>query len=242
MVLIFLLACQGLALSQEILEPEPPAGTLKINDTLFIDRTPVSNLMYLEFIHSLYPDSQFHERDSIQKNGAYRFSVENLEKSISTKITYPSPLIDQTKLRGYLGNRGYYTKIGLKENPVLEISRQEAELYCKWRTEMVKLLNHLNSDYQNPVKRPQLLYRLPTKTEYLMAIDYFSDLGLFVENNEKSPFKMKNNNVDEDFFIVNRISEMTRTGFIFENNWRMKDFAKTPNDYTGFRCVCIVTN
>ena len=60
---------------------------------------------------------------------------------ITIRIRIPSPLlIEFYSSNKYLKRRGYGGETKFKYHPVLNVSKNQAAEYCKWRTEMV---NHL---------------------------------------------------------------------------------------------------
>ncbi|WP_417195771.1 SUMF1/EgtB/PvdO family nonheme iron enzyme [Bizionia sp.] len=99
-----------------------PPGTLKINDSLFMDKSPITNNMYQELFYSL---------DS------------NNEKAPITLIVSNGSNVDGNWIDMYSKNPKY------QFFPKLHITRKQAEYYCKWRTERVQLLWDTNFPENN---------------------------------------------------------------------------------------------
>lgn len=133
--------------------PTPP-NTVWISGNLFMDKTEVHNLAYLEYLHYMSEDSSYeYYQNQIPLNGVWT------DKEV--------PFPDSVKLRlslGYLEYEGY------RFLPVVGVSHQQAINYCKWRSE-IATQNFISTRNQNY----RFEYRLPTETEWenaaLSAID-----------------------------------------------------------------------
>lgn len=197
----------------------PPNG-VKINDTLFIDRTEISNINYLEFISFVKEDSilikqNFYTLDSIyinllevEQNRLKRLSLLKYYTSfISSKNKFdtiffnnssnqnpyiyhynnivnikPLNLFINSLLPDYEDEKQikihpkkiednfystYFRYPGFRDFPVIGITYDQAQNYCKWRTKVVNQLikqDKKYKDYDIEVK-----FRLPTISEWELA-------------------------------------------------------------------------
>jgi len=222
--LIFNLTCINL-FSQENLKIPP--GTIFLKDNLFIDKVPVNNLMFLEYLTA---------KHFIRKKGFTSFA--DLHKSTDKKfeqlrILYPSFLKNLNKKGSLLTRKNYFENIKYKYSPVLNVTKEQAIDYCKWRTEMV-LYSWSNKNGKNLYK---INYRLPKEREMILAKEYFSERNRLKLYGGENPTKFKTKNIEKDFVLYN-ISEFTISDIIFGKNWKNDTPREFPNDITGFRCVC----
>jgi len=201
---------------------EIPPGTIKINDSLYMDVAPIDNLMFVEYYsgtHILWNETV---SDSIDKLPYF-----------GLKKTEPRP-------------NSLHVPIHPKYSlfPKISISKEEAERFCKWRTDMVKIhwgsiSKNLNERKQYPLK---FKYRLPTSKELAKAIDSFgyikgikSDSKMVHYKAYRLEYKRKDKKI---LFIKDNLSEFTLDSNPFGTNWRNIPPLNEASDYTSFRCVC----
>ena len=206
---------------------ETPPGTIFLNDSLFIDKVPVTNLMFLEYLTA---------KHFIRKKGFDSFS--EFHKSTDQKFDrltflYPSFLKNLNKKGSFLTKKNYFENYRYKNSPVLNVSKEQALDYCKWRTEMVRYSWSNKTDQINY----KINYRLPKEDELSIAKEYFENLNKFKYHAGKNPTKFKTQNEENDFVLYN-ISEYTLKENLFGQNWKNSSPSKFPNETTGFRCVC----
>lgn len=133
----------GFCLSFTKEKPFTPPGTIQVSELLFADETEVSNFSWQEY--ELWTKSIY---------GAN--SKEHL-------ATLPDTLVWREKLacnEPYV--KYYYRHPAYKDYPVVGISYEQAQAFCKWRTERVKTFLTLKKDF----KHQNIEYRLPTKVEW----------------------------------------------------------------------------
>lgn len=113
-------------------------GTVWVSVDKLIDETEITNLHWAEFLHYLKRDS--------------------------TDIVYSKMLPDDTKLP----KEDYFTNPFFRFYPVVGITYEQAEAYCKWRTRVVNEINRkrMVANGTNPPKRFILEFRLPTEKEW----------------------------------------------------------------------------
>lgn len=232
-----------------------PPGTVKINDTLFVDETEVSNFSWHEY-----------EYWTKRKYGI------NSQQHIST---LPDTLVWRDKSacnEPYV--QYYYRHPAYKDYPVVGISYEQVVAFCKWRTDRVK-------EYMCISKKYGLIefeYRLPSKSEWEFVSNNgdgcFSQGGKDAKGNStfnhvrmpedtlgKSEFIKENADVTTPvnsywknhfglFCMIGNVSEMVlEKGISKGGSWRHrleqcrvgKDITyEKPTAWLGFRCVCIV--
>lgn len=165
---------------------ETPPGTTKIAENLFMDKTEVSNLAYLEYVYWLMrvfgEDSEEYRLTQLDTLGWFKDSCLGL--------FYSEYYLRHPKYRNY---------------PVVGISQEQALAFCKWRADRIfeahlikeKILEHnpsqhaenyfsienyYNGKYNNipPDLRYNIYpeYRLPTNEEWLLGKDFFEAYNL----------------------------------------------------------------
>ncbi|MDD5149635.1 MAG: SUMF1/EgtB/PvdO family nonheme iron enzyme [Flavobacterium sp.] len=213
-----------------------PPGTIKLNGSLYIDKTPITNVMYLEFENKVLGGWNLRLHNSIKKlpNYGIDLSIMNLSlDSIEKKSFYSKIKHDiNFSITKIINSNYYFNHPKYSHNPVLNITKEQAELFCLWRTDMVQLLLAFESKtIQERKKYPnKILYRLATKQEFEIAEEYFKNIGLLKISKKESPLKMEIEKVKQKFYLLN-LSELTNN----ENIYREK------NNYSSFRCICEIT-
>lgn len=211
-ILILCILCLFLnfSMSSQDKDFRKPPGTVRLNDSLYIDIAPVDHLMMWEF------------------DG----TMEDMRKS-TNGITVFS---DTTEM--------YATHPKFQHYPVLNISKEVAEAYCKWRTERVKIfwqkeISENKEKYNYP---KDILYRLPKTSEFKEAIAFFGySKGKYKAVKNSFIFQYLHNYKAKNkkaIFIKDNISEYTLDGLPFGNNWKNSSDFDGPSNYLGFRCVC----
>lgn len=247
-ILSFSIYGQG---SSKTIKFKNPPGTTKLNDSVYIDVSPIENVMYKEFIYNL--DSFWNENihQYIKTINSFGLSWEILESDTGFKKANYDKKTRTTEAYNILtiDSTNQYVKSPEYNNfPVLNITKEEAELYCKWRTDMVKLIWAINS--KNEKKRAKypkdILYRLPTIKEFNEALDTFGFTKKKKDAYNKlaiSPYWSSNvRTYRKALFFKHNISEYTLNSIPFGTNWKNKKTFTSLNDYTGFRCICEIKN
>jgi formylglycine-generating enzyme required for sulfatase activity len=161
LVLSGLLAVAGCALWRPATTAKLPdvdvPGVVYIRDSLYIDETEVANIHWLEYLHFLQKDS--------------------------SRAVYEAALPDTTLWNAYCLRLGvptidiylqYYLRYpGFRYFPVVGVSQQQAEAYCRWRSAKVAEVRQTSPGrhYQRQRRRlrdydVQVTYRLPTAAEW----------------------------------------------------------------------------
>jgi formylglycine-generating enzyme required for sulfatase activity len=146
MIILFAGCGYKYRMRQEVrrLAPNPP-GTVRIYDSLYADRFEVSVLSWREFIAWIE-----------QKDSANRYNrEENLPDSLVWYEVDPR-----------MNSEIYFTHPGFNNYPMVGITYEQAEAFCRWRSDMV---NNAKASGKNPEwKFRKIRYRLPTREEWEM--------------------------------------------------------------------------
>lgn len=122
-----------------------PPGTVRINDTLFVDQTEIGNVHWREFL----------------------FWTIAIDKDTAK---YESMLLDTTVWHDMnLGWEKYYhNHPSYNYYPVVGVSYEQAIAYCKWRSDRVNE-NYKQVPSNNPFPGREYVYNLPSKEEWEIA-------------------------------------------------------------------------
>lgn len=241
-----------------------PPGTVKINDSLFIDQTEIRNLDYAEYVY-------------------WNYKVKGPESD-----EYASSLPDTNVWSSAFNEpfvKLYFRHPAYREYPVVGVSYEQAVAYCEWRSDRVNEFIYIKenkidySELKNIKDVPQKFhYRLPTKEEWegIAALDYSKKTKNQLKKKKYFGMKMYNLIHVEDmiadsdnaditapvksywpnslgvFCIIGNVAEMTsEKGLAKGGSWKHKndevqvekDFAyEKPESWLGFRCVCEKVN
>nr|WP_321237392.1 SUMF1/EgtB/PvdO family nonheme iron enzyme [uncultured Psychroserpens sp.] len=228
------------------LKTTSPPGTIQLNDSVYIDKTPVTNIMYNEFEKSVITSWSLKSHNAILKLPNYGINLASINKT----LFYPEESVllyekikhkDDSSITKKVTSEYYFNYPRYSYNPMLYISKEQAELFCKWRTDMVSLLWASKSKtLEERSKFPnKILYRLPTEKELEAAIIFFKNQNLFHNAENNTPITMGVRNPEEKFYQQN-LSEFTLDEVIYGDNWMKKTPNGEKNNYTTFRCVCEV--
>lgn len=139
---VALVAC-GFLFSFTKQKPFIPPGTIQITETLFADECEISNFSWQEY--------EFWTKAMYGKNSMEHMATLPDTTVWREKNSYNEPYVLY-----------YYRHPAYKDYPVVGISYEQAQAFCKWRTERVKTFLAVKKifKYQN------FEYRLPTKLEW----------------------------------------------------------------------------
>jgi len=239
-ILLFLFSI-SLFSQKDIRFKNNPPGTIKLNDSLFIDVAPVDNLMYLEFVKSLKNFWSLDVHKKLKGLNSYGLDIKLIEKNFNSKLTVfnlDELIKEDSTIASITKNNKYFNHPKYSLYPVVNISKNDAELYCKWRTDMVMLNWAIKSkdqsersEYPNKIK-----YRLPTVSEYNNVVKLFGFLKNKLKDDDIQikPFRNKyKKKYKKAMFLKDNISEYSLDSLpVGFTNFKSK------NNDTGFRCVC----
>ncbi len=244
-----------------------PPGTIRINDTLFIDKTEIGNIHWREFEY---------------------WTLGYAKDSLMHIQMLPDSTVWQTNriaLREY-----YFRHPSYNYYPVVGISYEQAIKFCEWRSDRVNELYERHPS-ENPFPGKKYKYRLPTIDEWEMFASGGKDINKWPYGLDSTLTEVKRkwvrsfnciyNSIDSlnisreltatierpditapiESFIPNgfglyntigNVSEMTAIkGIAKGGNYSMsvkectiksEQFYSDPTSWLGFRCVCDIIN
>lgn len=208
-----------------------PPGTIHLKDNLYIDKTPVTNIMFLEYLSA----NNFLKKKGYKSVKHYFKSTDgNSYPSEMFAFIYPSPLLYDLNTINYLKRRLYYKDYKYRYHPILNILKKQAMDFCRWRTPMVEHLWLIDEKYlTNREIAQKISYRLASEDEILLAKKVFSERKKITDFKDKNllPINLK---LEVENFIILPISELTESEVIIKHNTTRK----SRHNFIGFRCVC----
>lgn len=236
---------------------ESAYGTIWLRDNIYIDQHPAANIHYREYEYALRKLYKF-QLDSLEqyvqalpyygKRQILNFSKTNVPANPDSSQFMISPNAT-TSWPNWVAIRPYVYGPKYNYYPVVQVSKDIAIKFCRWRTAMVQMLYSAieNRSERNRHYR-KITYRLPTADEWNYAIEKFTLLKelRFVKagKGEILPELKKGFNN----FLLAPISELVSDSSIIKGrNWKQPELPITaskiyngPTDWIGFRCVCEV--
>ncbi len=234
-----------------------PPGTVRLNDTLFIDKTETANVHWREFQYWLQTNDSSGYRESLLDTLVWR-----------QEHSYQEPMVEY-----------YFRHPSYNYFPVVGVSYEQAIAFCKWRSHMVNQYCEKNPS-KNPFPNKKYRYRLPTKKEWEFAASGKLDIETFpfgytamyhkkrgwLANTKSDSVKysglggimkeQKNTTELTSYYpnsygcynMIGNVSEMVSTkGIAKGGNFllpldsckiRMEQHYTKPEAWLGFRCVC----
>lgn len=141
LIVLFCLPYQRL-LSQDLAVYKTPPNTVWLLNNIYIDKTEICNIHWLEYLFYLTQDSA-------------EINVKKAQPDTSVWLS----LGDTVRSRHYLTYPGY------RYYPVVGISFEQAIRYCNWRSAVVNNKLQQDSSQHNIFYQ----YRLPTEKEWILA-------------------------------------------------------------------------
>lgn len=244
-----------------VLKPKiPPPGTVRLNDSVYIDVSPITNAEYREFFHFLLATYSKQVRDSLDNLPKWGVDLENFKKFLKSagndKELAWLMRIRRDQILSWLQSIDEYLDSPVfRDNPVIYISYLQANEYALWRTRMVMLnwASKSKNEKQRAKYYTRIQYRLPTPEEWDEAMDKFSENVIL--NKSIFPYNIActlpiiGQKRKMDFYYVpGNVSEMTSienlaVGISWKDSDTIIDYTKrieyfAPRDWLGFRCVC----
>lgn len=237
-----------------------PPGTVRLNDTLYIDVNPVTNFAYREFLSFLAYTYSKKVRDSLDNLPLYGVNKESFRQFMRAagpdrefyqrmKIPYHHLLSWAQSLDEYLNSPVF------NDNPVIYITYQQAQEYCLWRTRVVMLLWAIESKNERQRKKyyTRIRYRLPTPEEWDLVMDTFKD-NIFT-NKAILPYNIActypvipQGRKLRFYYMPGNVAEMTSEENVAVGiswidtdttaNYKKRVHYMGARDWLGFRCIC----
>lgn len=118
-----------------------PYGTVRVNDTLYVDKTEVANIHWREYLHYIE-----------------KYDSASIDKALPDTLVWQSDTaIDPV-------TQYYFRHPGFNEYPVVGVSYEQAVAYCQWRSDRVNELYSQMQEHKKPFKK--VTYRLLTEKEW----------------------------------------------------------------------------
>lgn len=229
-----------------------PPGTAQVNDSLFADKTEISNFAWQEYEQSI----------KTQYGANSKEHLATLPDTLvwREKLSYNEPYVDY-----------YYRHPAYKDFPVVGVSYEQAVAYCAWRTQQVKTKLSGSRDF----KHRNFEYRLPSKKEWEALAETSVNVLFNNGKNREGDYEL-NCAMDEAawqkrkaqgadvvtsvysykanslklYNMLGNVAEMvSEKGICKGGGWKNmvdecrpgKDAGYTkPTAWIGFRCVCVV--
>jgi len=237
-----------------------PPGTIKLNDTLFIDVNPVTNIAYREFVSFLEISYSQVVRDSLKNIPYYGLNYEQFKifmrrSGNDADLHSRMQIRTNQKLSWAMSMDEYINSPTYNYNPVVFVSYSQANEFCKWRTDVVHLKYTIDSKNEKQRQKyyTKIKYRLPTPDEWDLAMNKFSEN--IISNKEIFPYNkactypiVPQGRKSQFIYVPGNIAEMTSIenlaiGISWIDNDTIIDTKKRvqylgARDWLGFRCIC----
>ena len=129
----------------------------------------------------------------------------------------------------------------------MQVSQEKAELFCKWRTDMVNAVYGIRSKNENQRSQypTKVLYRLPTEKEMIAAQNLLDKkLKLLTYQDEIYSYAgdfYKFRRIQDDYHMaIFEMRELSKNG-PYLPIYKSLSYYETSELNTGFRCICEVT-
>ena len=218
-----------------------PPGTIHLEYNLFIDHYFVSNIDYREFeffikdyLHKLEVDSipsyySFAELNYINEDFVSRMHIDSAFKR---PLSYQEPIIEV-----------YYWHPAFDHYPVMNVNLEQAKAYCKWRSDVVNIMNELKVNKKRTTETRHLKYFIPSKEELIeiekrfpaFVIEPIYSMQIF-----SSLIFSKKYYRDKVIFLENSLSDLCEDGSLFGSNWFGENDNQDNYSISSFRCMCEV--
>lgn len=205
---------------KEVMIDNPP-NVRQLYDSIFIDETEMSNINWLEYLYS------------IQKDSSVRFHQSQLPDTLAfVNISTKSNPAFTT----YLNHPAY------RYYPVINVSYEQAQNYCKWRTDVVNGILKMNEQKNQKPYKLQVEYRLPTQKEWEYAALGGLDVEKYPNGILEKYKKLNKKDLDREIYEpANECEDSLLTSYkksskILEYNANVKEDYFIPESNTIIDC------
>lgn len=242
----------------------PPPGTIRLTDSVYIDKFPVKIKDYIEFLSSIKSFYSEACHDSLVKLPKFGLSDEDIQGLMKTfqgdSILYLK-MLTRTWVTYSNDERRYDIDYHLKspkfyDFPVVNITIEQMRYYCQWRTDMVMLYYATNcKNEKKRLKYPMnFKYRLIKRKEWELSIsEFFYDIKKKKTDNK---VKSEPDNVlkpylyekDVEFYYDTENAaetldnEIVTFDFVWNSSVKIGNISyfkfEEPCDWVTFRCAC----
>lgn len=237
-----------------------PPGTVRLNDSVYIDVNPVSNIDYREYVSFLSITYSKEVRDSMDRMPMWGVNYDEFRRFMRNSGNDREMLgrarirLDQT-LAWAQSLEEYLQSPTFNNNPVICLSYSQALQYAEWRTRIVMFRWAVESrdEKQRAKYYTKIRYRLPTPEEWDEAMEKYSqnvilNKAVFPHNIACTMPAVPQKRKSEFYYVPGNIAEMTgieklAVGISWRDQDTTADYTKRveyfgPRDWLGFRCVC----
>lgn len=234
----------------EVADSTPP-GTLMLTERLYIDRVPVTNFMYQEFLDHLenYWSLVKHEKMKdfphygLDKDLVFQPQSGSCELFREASLENP-----QEMLTNKLNMENYSSSPLFQSHPVVNVSKKQAELFCLWRTDIVNAVYAIKSKnaWQRERFPYKVLYRLPTEREMINAQSKLESQSklfkyqgqIYAYTGDPALFSKMQDKTDQ--MTIMEIKEIGKYKTYNSMLDRNLSYYNQQELKTGFRCICEV--
>jgi len=229
--------------------PTIPPGTIKLTETLYIDRVPVTNLMYQEFLDHLENYWSEKKHEVMKSYPAFGLDADSVFEPYNgnTRLLIGSTLDPKLLVHSKLDMNNYMTHPYYQWHPVVHVSQEKAELFCKWRTDLANAVYGIRSKNENQRSKypTKVVYRLPSENEMKAAQNLLDkQFKLLTYQDEIYSYAgdfYKFKRIQDDYHMaVFEMNELSKNGPYLPLYKSLSYYEKDELN-TGFRCICDVT-
>lgn len=150
LLILSLLSCKTVQINNPKFEEtfEIPPGTMKISDNFYCDQHELTNFSWKEYVH-------YNKRVFTEKSEQYEFSLPNQEVWLNDSC------FDVHVYADY-----YFEHPAYRDYPLIGITKEQAEAYCKWRSDRVFEFLLIRAELREAAT-------IKTKAEPFTIEDYF---------------------------------------------------------------------
>jgi len=238
-----------------------PYGTIRLTDSLYIDKQPIKVSDYLEFLSDIRNSYTPKMHDSIRKLPLFGLSPKiayHLYDSLPMDSVFYKRMI--TRIWQTVGNDRFefgvdyrLTSAKYYNYPIVNVNYYQIFEYCKWRTDKVKMFYAVKSrNLRQRKKYPiNFIYRIVKRKEWEKAMGtFFSNIGKLtnsrsntIMNNIASPYQASKNFSYESTNAAEYLDdEIITIGFNWINAAGLGDVSymnfEKNTDWISFRCMC----
>lgn len=227
-----------------------PPGTTRITDNLYIDRIPVTNAMYNEFLESLLNTWSLVKSEKMKSYPKYDLDKDIVFESFngSGLLYNDSKYVNTFDMISTKLDLEHYVSLPIYSyHPAITMTEEKAALFCKWRTDITNAVYAIKS--RNASQRSKypssVLYRLPTKNEMEQAQKQLLKEKRFLVFQEQiynyeGQLDLFKNMQETPALTVYEMLEVASDGVYNPMFNRPMRSYNDESMQTGFRCICEV--
>jgi len=237
-----------------------PPGTVRLNDSVYIDVNPLKNIDYREFVSFLNVSYSKAVRDSMDNLPMYGVNLEEFRRYMrlagkDTELLARMRIRQDQLLSWAQSIDEYLNNPTFNNNPVVYVSFNQANEYSMWRTRIVmfRWAVEAKNEKQREKYYTKVRYRLPTPEEWDEAMKLYSknvilNKAIFPQNVAITYPAVPQRGRLRFYYVPGNVAELTATenlavGISWRDNDTTANYTKRveyfgPRDWLGFRCVC----